>query len=126
MTTNHTSSDRTTSRRRTVRRRPSGEPPPLPREPGWLGWAWTAIGVIAAGIVLATVLAMGDNHPFAIDDAMLEAFAGIRTAGLTDVAEALHTPTDMLALLLIRLAVVIVLAVVGRFRHLVAFLGLSC
>jgi hypothetical protein len=37
--------------------------------------------------VLGTVLAVGDHQPFAIDDVTLEAFAGIRTAGLTDVAE---------------------------------------
>ena len=111
------------SSRRSIRRRPSGEPPPLPRGAGWRTWAWATAGVLAVGSVLSIVLAMGEGNAFAIDDAILEAFASIRTPGLTDIAEALHTPTDMLTLLVIRLAIVIVLAIVGRWRHLVAFLG---
>ena len=28
------------------RRRPSGEPPPLPRDPGWSRWAWAMLALI--------------------------------------------------------------------------------
>jgi tRNA A-37 threonylcarbamoyl transferase component Bud32 len=110
------------TRRRSTRRRPSGEPPPLPREPGWLGWAWAAVVVVVLGAAISLVLAATDE-PFAIDVAILEAFARIRSPALTDVARALHSSTDVAVLLLVRLAAALVLAVVGRFRHLVAFLA---
>jgi len=80
------------------------------------------VAIVLLGAAISLVLAATDE-PFAIDVAILEAFADVRSATLTDVAEALHSSTDVAVLLLVRLAAVLVLAVVGRFRHLIAFLA---
>jgi tRNA A-37 threonylcarbamoyl transferase component Bud32 len=108
--------------RRRVRRRPSGEPPPLPREPGWSGWAWAAAGVLFLGILLTlTLRTSGEATSF--DRSILEAFADLRTPALTSIADALYLPTGLTGLIVLRLAVVVVLLLTRRFRHLVVFLA---
>jgi len=121
-TTLHSNASDDRRARYRVRRRPSGEPPPLPREPGWAGWAWAAAGALVAGIAIAVVLAQTDR-PTGVDGVVLEAFADLRSPTLTDIAEPLHLGTTLAGLLVVRIAVVVILAATARFRHLLVFLG---
>ena len=105
-----------------VRRRPSGEPPPLPREAGWVRWAWVVAGVIALGVALAAILAGADTSA-SFDDSVLGWFADHRTTALTDVSKTLVSAGELPIILLVRLAVVVVLVAFKRFRQLVAFLA---
>jgi hypothetical protein len=104
-----------------VRRRPSGEAPPLPREPGWLAWVWVGTCVLVVGLV-ATAGFRATGEPLSLDGWVLERAADLRSADLTRVADLLHLPTDLAGLIGLRIAVIVVLAVAGRFRHLVVFL----
>ena len=54
---------------------------------------------------------------------VLRWFADRRSDGFTSLAKALYLPTSLAAVLTLRWLVVIALAVVGRFRHLVVFLA---
>ena len=38
------------------RRRPSGEPPPLPREPGWRAWGWATVALLVAGVAIGLTI----------------------------------------------------------------------
>ena len=38
------------------RRRPSGEPPPLPREPGWRAWGWATVALLVAGVAIGLAI----------------------------------------------------------------------
>jgi tRNA A-37 threonylcarbamoyl transferase component Bud32 len=104
------------------RRRPSGEPPPLPRGPRAVGWAWAGGIVLALGILASLAFAATDQVT-AFDTATLDAFAEIRTPSLTDAAKALHVSTALTLIFAMRLGTVVVLAFVKRFRHLVVFLA---
>ena len=112
-------SDTTTAR---AQRRPSGEPPPLPRGAEAVGWAWAGGVVLAIG-VLGSVAYAATGHANAFDVATLDAFADLRTPGLTDVATAVHVSTAVALISALRVGAVVVLALVGRFRHLVVFLA---
>ena len=107
---------------RGVRRRPSGEPPPLPRDAGWVRSAWIVVGVIVLGVVLAAILS-GADASSSFDDSVLSWFSDHRTTGLTDISEVLVPAGVFPVILLTRLAVVVVLVVFKRFRQLVAFLA---
>ncbi len=77
--------------------------------------------MVLLGVVLAVLFA--NTQGSSVDDHILGWFADRRTPQLTDLAKALVAPTDLSTILLVRIAVVIVLVVVKRFRHLLAFLG---
>jgi hypothetical protein len=112
--------ERTPHRARRLRR-PSGEPPPLPHPPGWTRWLWVCAAVVVVGLVLAALAPSGG--PFSFDDEILEWAASLRSPALNDVAKAIDTLTASGAILGLRLAVVVVLAIFKRWRHLVVALG---
>ena len=105
-----------------ARRRPSGEPPPLPHGPRAVGWAWAGAIVLGVGI-LASLAFAASGSVTGFDTATLDAFADARTPALTDAAKALHVSTTVSLILALRLVTVLVLAFVGRFRHVVVFLA---
>ena len=105
-----------------IHRRPSGAPPPLPKEAGWLRWGVVFAVVFVIGITLDIALRTTDGIQ-SFDQGVLRWFADHRTDGFTSLAKALYLPTGLAVILTVRWVVVIALAVVGRFRHLVVFLG---
>ena len=105
-----------------IRRRPSGEPPPLPREQGWTRWAWTVVGVVLLGVLLAAVLA-GTDSATSFDNSVLRWFADHRTTTLTDISKSMLSASGLTAVLITRVVVALVLVVFKRFRQLVAFLA---
>ena len=113
--------DEHTPRRARRLRRPSGEPPPLPHPPGWTRWLWLCGAVVIVGLVLAAVASSGG--PLSIDDEILEWAASLRSPALNDIAKAINLLTTSGAILGIRLAVILVLAIFKRWRHLVVALG---
>ena len=112
--------ERTPHRARRLRR-PSGEPPPLPHPPGWTRWLWLCAAVLVIGFVLGAVASSGG--PLSIDDEILEWAASLRSSALNDIAKGINVLTTSGAILGIRLAVVLVLAIFKRWRHLVVSLG---
>jgi hypothetical protein len=104
------------------RRRPSGEPPPLPREDRWTRWVWALAGMLLVGVALHVLIQAGDVVQ-AADDAVLSWFAELRTQSLTDAAKVADLLTTFAAVMVLRVATVVVLVVYGRFRHLVVFLA---
>ena len=105
-----------------IHRRPSGAPPPLPKEAGWLRWAVVFLVVLLVGVAIDIALRSTDGiHSF--DQAVLRWFADRRTDGFTSLAKALYLPTSLAVVLIVRWVVVIALAAVGRFRHMVVFLA---
>ena len=102
------------------RRRPSGEPPPLPREHGLGRWLIAGAAVLLLGIVGSIVI---HAEPLtASADELLERFVDLRGPVVTPVSKAFNALTLPGAVVGLRLAAVIVLVVVKRFRHLVVFL----
>ncbi len=108
--------------RSAVRRRPSGEPPPLPRSSRLGPTLWGLAIVLAIGAVVAIAAQAADEVP-RIGDAVLDSFADLRTAALTDVAKVVNALTSFTAVMILRGVVVAVLLVTKRFRHLVVFLA---
>jgi membrane-associated phospholipid phosphatase len=107
------------SRRR--RRRPSGEPPPLPRGPGFARWVWTAAIVVLLGVVVSGTIA-ADGFA-GTGSSVLRWFEDLRRPRLTDVAKvmaALSLPAVVYGL---RLLTVVVCALAKRWRHVVVFLA---
>ncbi|HJW35581.1 MAG TPA: RIO1 family regulatory kinase/ATPase [Actinomycetes bacterium] len=106
------------------RRRPSGEAPPLPRALNRSGRLWlTAAGAVLllwAGIV-------ANQRTFAlvldIDHTVVEWFAGIRTALLTDVLQTVHVLGSRWTIRALFWSTVVALVLLRRFRHLFVFLG---
>ncbi|MGZ4131787.1 MAG: phosphatase PAP2 family protein [Actinomycetota bacterium] len=101
-------------------RRPSGEPPPLPREPGWSRWVWPSVAVIAVGVVLGVLY---DSHTISGNDVGMRAVADLRTPTLDAICTAIVRLASPAVILGLRLAVLVVLILYRRFRHLVVFLG---
>ena len=101
------------------RRRPSGEPPPLPRQPGWRGWAWATLAIIVAGIAISVSLVPADAQ-----SPLLRWFQDLRTPTLVDIAKVLDGLTDPLTIWIIRVVVLLVAAFYKRWRHLVTLLAL--
>jgi membrane-associated phospholipid phosphatase/tRNA A-37 threonylcarbamoyl transferase component Bud32 len=101
-----------------LRRRPSGEPPPLPRPPGWGRWFWLFIVVIGLGLIIRWATDPQDNQ-----SAFLRALQDHRTSGLTDVARVLAAISGPIVVEVLRWGTVIVLALYKRWRHLVVFLA---
>ena len=108
-------------RRRQGRRRPSGEPPPLPREDRWTRWIWVLAAVLLLGAALNAVIQTTDVVQ-RMDQTVLDWFTRFRTSALTDAAKVVALLTTFTAVMVLRVATVVVLVVYGRFRHLVVFL----
>ncbi len=105
-----------------IHRRPSGAPPPLPKEAGWLRWVVLFGVVFVVGIAL-TISIRSTEGVQSFDQAVLRWFADRRNDGFTSLATALYLPTSLAVVLTVRWVVVIALALVGRLRHLVVFLA---
>ncbi len=108
---------RTTGRRR----RPSDKPPPLPRELGVSGKVWVGVivALVAFMIVLFTVPIGGSFDRQ--ESKFLAWLAGIRTGWLTDVARFLSGIGAEWPNRIVRWAVIAVLIVFKRWRHLFVF-----
>ncbi|CAA9276683.1 MAG: hypothetical protein AVDCRST_MAG76-3721 [uncultured Acidimicrobiales bacterium] len=111
--------------RRTRRlRRPSGAPPPLPRSIGWTGKGWLA----ATGLLLAWVATAAAWEPAAratdrADAAVLRAVARLRTGWLTTVLDRVDRLASGWLPTIIAIALIVLLLVFRRWRHLFTFLG---
>jgi hypothetical protein len=105
-----------------VRRRPSGEPPPFPREDHWTRWIWVLAAVLLIGVGLNGLVQATDLVQTA-DQRVLALVARARTPALTRVAKLGDLPTAFVAVMALRWAIVVVLVVYRRFRHLVVFLA---
>src|SRR4029450_315779 len=99
------------------RRRPSGEPPPLPREPGWRAWAWATVALLVAGVVIGFMI-------FDTQSPLLRWFQDLRTPTLVDIAKFFDGLTDPLVVWIFRVAILVVAALYARWRHLIALLAL--
>ena len=108
-------------RGRQGRRRPSGEPPPLPREDRWTRWIWVLAAVLLLGAALNALIQTTDVVQ-RMDQTVLDWFTRFRTSALTDAAKVVALLTTFTAVMVLRVATVVVLVVYGRFRHLVVFL----
>jgi hypothetical protein len=103
-----------------MHRRPSGEPPPLPKPAWWRRYVYTLIGTI----VLGALLAAWYRYVSVPDGGLMRWFADHRTDWLTDVAKVFSWLATQPAILALRVALVIVLVVFKRWRHIaVAVLG---
>jgi tRNA A-37 threonylcarbamoyl transferase component Bud32 len=102
-----------------ARRRPSGEPPPLPREPGWRAWAWATVGLVAAGVAIHLAIVDLDAQT-----PILGWFQDLRTPALVDIAEIFDALCDPLAIWIIRVVVLVVAALFKRWRHVATILAL--
>jgi tRNA A-37 threonylcarbamoyl transferase component Bud32 len=105
-------------------RRPSGEAPPLPRSLHTSGRWWLA----ATTVVLALWIVVANNRTtgllvVGLDQATVERLAGLRTAMLTDVMQAVHALGSRWTIRVLYWATVAVLLVFRRFRHLIVFLA---
>src|SRR4029450_10569811 len=96
------------------RRRPSGEPPPLPRDPGWRTWAWATVTLLVAGIAIGYAIVPSDAQ-----SPLLRWFQDLRTPTLVDVAKVLDGLTDPLIVWIVRVVILVVAARYGRWRHLI-------
>jgi hypothetical protein len=101
------------------RRRPSGEPPPLPREPGWRLWGWAAVALLVAGVAIGLAIVPSDAQ-----SPLLRWFQDLRTPTLVDVAKVLDGLTDPLVVWILRVLLLVVAAFFARWRHLITLLAL--
>jgi tRNA A-37 threonylcarbamoyl transferase component Bud32/membrane-associated phospholipid phosphatase len=102
-----------------ARRRPSGEPPPLPREAGWRAWAWATAGLVAACVAIHLAIVDLDAQT-----PILRWFQDLRTPVLVDIAEIFDALCDPLTIWIIRVVVLVVAALLKRWRHAVTILAL--
>jgi membrane-associated phospholipid phosphatase len=106
------------------RRRPTGAPPPLPRTIGRTGKLW-----LAGSIVLATWMVVTVHSAWArrvtdnVDAAISRAFAGRRTAWLSDVMRAIDRTATGWTLSVAAIALLASMIVFRRWRHLFTFLA---
>jgi membrane-associated phospholipid phosphatase/tRNA A-37 threonylcarbamoyl transferase component Bud32 len=108
-------------RRTRRRRRPSGAPPPLPHRIGPTTTAWLAL----AAILVSTAFLVSELTPWqrAVDQAstwLLRRLATVRTPGLTGPADWINT-TGSTWHPVIGVAVVLLVIVFRRWRHLLVF-----
>ena len=101
------------------RRRPSGEPPPLPREPGWRRWGWATVALLAAGVAIGLAIV-----PPNAQSPLLDWFQDLRTPALVDVAKFLDGLTDPQTVWIFRVVILVVAAFFARWRHLFTLLAL--
>jgi membrane-associated phospholipid phosphatase len=105
-----------------TRRRPSGEPPPLPHEPDARWWLWFGTIVLLVGVVITVFMRRSD--PFeAPGNAVLRWFAQHEGNGLVSVAKVFNGLTDVGVVMALRVAILAVLVVFTRWRHLVIALA---
>ena len=102
-----------------MRRRPSGEPPPLPKPAWWPRYVAVLVVTIVVGVLLGWWY---DTSP--PDDGLMRWLAEHRTDWATDVAKIFSWLATQPAILAMRVALLVVLVVFKRWRHVaVAVLG---
>jgi tRNA A-37 threonylcarbamoyl transferase component Bud32 len=102
-------------------RRPSGEPPPLPRSPGWGRLVLVLGAVLLVGLVLSVLLRFG-----IAETAGASAIRSIQDAApgwLVDACERLDVMGDIAFVFALRLASAVVVVAFKRWRHLVVVLA---
>jgi len=105
------------------RRRPSGKPPPLPRELGASGKIWiAAIIAMFAFLILLFTVPIGSSIERA-EDQFLAWLSGVRTGWLTHLAKGIAGLGAEWPNRVARWAVIVLLIVFKRWRHLFVFLG---
>jgi membrane-associated phospholipid phosphatase/tRNA A-37 threonylcarbamoyl transferase component Bud32 len=110
--------------RRRRRRRPTGAPPPLPRSLGTTATYWLiALGVFAGWVLVLLVSPTARRVTDRVDAAVLRQFARVRTAWLTDIATAYDRIATGWTLTVLAVAVLVLLMVFRRWRHLFTFLA---
>ncbi|MCZ2859216.1 phosphatase PAP2 family protein [Blastococcus sp. VKM Ac-2987] len=107
------------------RRRPSGEPPPLPRQLRASGKWWLALSGVVLLACVAVVATGTIRYVDVADTRVLQAIAGLRSPGLTAVADAAGMLAAAGVLHAIWLTDLVLLAVFRRWRHLLVWLGVG-
>jgi hypothetical protein len=98
-----------------LRRRPSGDPPPLPKPAWWPRYVVLLIVTVVVGALLAWWYGSSSPEP---DAGVMQWFADHRTGWLTDVARFLSRLATQPAVLVMRIALLVILVVYKRWRHL--------
>jgi tRNA A-37 threonylcarbamoyl transferase component Bud32/membrane-associated phospholipid phosphatase len=109
---------------RKLRRRPTGSPPPLPRDLGRSGRFWlgmTALFVLF--LILAAVTGSAGRWATQLDIWLLERFADLRRAQLTDVMKIVYLLGARWTIRVLRWGTILTLIGFRRWRHLLVFLG---
>ena len=113
-----------TATRTRRRRRPSGAPPPLPKHIGTTGTGWlVAFVVLLLWAVLAHNFVAIGRVTDRFDTAILRQVARVRTGWLTNVADAVASGFSLWLATLALLALMVLLMVFKRWRHLFILLG---
>jgi tRNA A-37 threonylcarbamoyl transferase component Bud32/membrane-associated phospholipid phosphatase len=106
-------------------RRPSGQPPPLPHDPGVSGVRWLAAAVGAVAMCLVAfgggVRGLGVTITV-VDDAVVRLVTSVDTPGLMAVMHAVAAAASVTVVNLVLLAMLVGLAVRRRLHHLVVLL----
>ena len=110
------------------RRRPSGEPPPLPHHLQTSGIRWLVAMLVL--VVLAIVVFAGGLRGIAVDVAVADAavvgwLAGIDLPGFRGLMRGLAALSSFWVLNIVSYALVLVLLVLRRFRHMIIWLILT-
>jgi hypothetical protein len=100
---------------RALRRRPSGDPPPLPKPEWWPRYVVLLIVTIVVGALLAWWYESSSPEP---DASVMQWLADHRTGWLTDVAKFLSRLATQPAVLVMRIALLVILVFYKRWRHL--------
>jgi hypothetical protein len=104
-----------------LRRRPSGDPPPLPKPAWWPRYVVLLIVTIALGALIAWWYESTSTEP---DAFVMRWLADHRTDWLTDIARFFSRLATQPAILVMRIALLVILVAYRRWRHLaVALLG---
>ncbi len=103
------------------RRRPSGEKAPLPRDLETAGRFWL-VAVLLLGVLWVSLFVLPSTTAFweRVDTDVLEWFVARRTADATRVAEGLQVLGEDWFVRVLRIATLVALAVVRRWRHFFA------
>ncbi len=102
-------------------RRPSGEPPPLPRTPGWGRAVVVATVVLAVGVVLSILLRAGVGED--VGEPALRWARDSAPPWLVDLSKWLDVLGSVVVVLALRWGTIVVLALYHRWRHLIVFLA---
>jgi hypothetical protein len=84
--------------------------------------AWTLVAVLVVGAAIAVAI-RGTDVVGTAGQQILDRFADLRSAGLTSAAKVADALTSFTAVMVLRGAVVVILLVYKRIRHLVVFLA---
>ena len=106
------------------RRRPSGEPPPLPRNLERSGRAYLALGAVVAALwAAAFYVAPFSDIVTRLDLRLMESVEDARFEPLTTLLRWVSVLGSDWSIRPLRWALIVVLLVLRRFRHLLVFLG---